>query len=274
MANVLDDFSKRLSGAKESVSAATNNNDETVPERLRFLFYGAMLVMAWRTADFLWITMPQNIFGYPLMVLTLACLEGGALIWHYVHSEKARDYIASEGAKPDSAQFTISMIAFAIDFCFSIVTTIADISHVTGLQEWNLPALQPITMLASGLIVIANAFLFLQYDDKSPEKRAARLRANDDAVLKQRKAQQERELEVERAEIDGLAQVIAQREGLARQAQDLAERELVLANKAKQLQAVRDQTRGAETRGERALAMPAPIVSAEGNGNEPRPLVK
>jgi hypothetical protein len=269
MENPLDTLAQRIGGTKPV--GTPEQDDETVPSRLRFLFYGAMLVMAWRTADFLWLTMPQNIFSYPLMAFTLLCLEGGSLVWHHVRTNRARDYVMEDGKKKDSIQFTISGVGFGIDFAFSIVTTLADISHVTGLQEWNLPALQPPALLASGLIVIANAFLFLQYEMNSPTRRIARKRANEDSAFAQRQAAQARALQEERAEMEAHAKLVSEREELVRQAQALADRELQLAQQAARLQSVRDRTRATGTQAS-ASSVPAMPPLAQGNGNEPHPL--
>lgn len=189
--------------------------DETMPQRLQLMFYALMLVMAWRTSDILYLTLPKDYIGYALLAFTLMAVEGGSLVWHHVHGASAR------GKEQQSA----SLAGFLMDFTFSIVTTVADITHVSGVQSFNLDQLQPFALVTSGLIVIANVGIYFYYDWHSPVKEAQREAARKDFDFKQRQADAQRNIDETAKDLDQRAHLLAKREVLAEDALKVAERE-------------------------------------------------
>jgi len=231
-------------------------SDETIPQRLHLMFIALLIVMAWRTSNILYLTFPHDYMGYILVGFTLMSVEGGSLFWHHAHGHAAR------GAEQQGA----AMFGFLMDFLFSVVTTVADIALVSGIQAFDLEKLQPFALIASGLIVIANVGLYFFYDWNSPVKKAIRTAAQKDFDFAERMANETRESKEAEDSLDLHAKLLAKKEAHAVQALALAEREVAL--RAVLDKAERTSSKTAKRSQDEPVSLPVGSAALSGNAKD------
>jgi hypothetical protein len=147
--------------------------DTSVPGWLYVIMLALLIAMAWRTANILIQTLPNNVFGYVLCVFVLLAAEGGAIWWHVLGEWYAVNtaQLDDTGAKGVS-QKAIADVMLAVCIIFSVVTSIADIANEGNAIALDISRLMIVAMLGGGLIVIVNVVAMIAYSRASLQHQA------------------------------------------------------------------------------------------------------